>query len=308
MKRRYKVLIGLIALVAVAAAWGVRRDLPATEVDATYRTEQSRFVELADGTRMHYLEAGAASAPALVLVHGSFDSAFTWERVLPSLAESFHVIALDLPAHGLTGRTRRDRYTLADMVEALAGLVDRLGLARFSLGGNSMGGNTAWLYALAHPERVERLVLIDSGGYPTAGAPLVEAEPGPVMRWIYRHGNPTPLVRRGLERSVANPDVISDAYVTRMVDFLRREGTRDAQAVRNRARAIDDQPFARIPEITTPTLIVWGDRDELLPVEAARRFDADLPHSELRIYEGIGHMPQHEAPERLVTDIRAFLQ
>lgn len=306
-KKPVIVLVAVLALAVVAATVGLRGDLPAAEVDARYQSPQSHFVTLGDGTRLHYLEAGAASAPALLLLHGSFDSCFTWERVMPELARDFHIYAPDLPAHGLTGKTARHRYAMEDMVAAVDGLVTKLGLARFDLAGNSMGGNTSWLYALAHPERVRRLVLIDAAGYPLTGGPLVDAHPNAVKRWLYLNGNPGLLMRRGFERAVADPASVSDAFVERAVVLLRRQGSRLAQAERNRVRDITKQPFARIREIRVPTLVVWGERDQLLPVAGALRFHADLPNDELKLYADIGHMPQLEAPARLVGDMRAFL-
>lgn len=302
-------LIVLAVLLGLAATVVIRFDRPAEEIDASYRTDQSHFVELADGTRMHYLEAGAADAPVLVLVHGSYDTAFTWEHVMPALAEHFRVIAPDLPAHGLTGRTPADDYTMDAMVGAVHGLVEQLGIERFHLAGNSMGGNTAWLYALQHPERVARMVLIDASGYPSHGsATLTDPNPGAVMRWLYRNGNPVTFVRRGFDNAVADTSLVSDALVQRSVDLLRRQGSRDAHALRREQRHLHEQPFQRIGEIATDTLIVWGDQDALVPVSSARRFHADLKHSELVIYEGIGHLPQLEAPARLTADMQRFLR
>lgn len=302
-----KIVLVVLLLLVVAGFMIIRPDLNVSEVDARYRTEQSHFLELSDGSRIHYLEAGSPDAPTLLLVHGSFDSAFTWERIMPALAADFHVIAPDLPAHGLTGTTPLDAYAMSDMVNAVHGLVSALGLSRFRLVGSSMGGLTAWLYTLTHPEHVERLVLIDSAGYRNDNAPLVDHEPGPVMRWLYRHGNPTVLVRRGFDRAVADPAAVSDAYVTRSVDFLRRASSRDAQAKRNRIRNTEQQPTERIAEIRVPTLVVWGNDDALLPVSAAHLFHAALPDSELKIYTGVGHMPQLEVPELLAKDLRDFL-
>jgi pimeloyl-ACP methyl ester carboxylesterase len=302
-----KIALALLLLLVVAGFVIIRPDLSTSEIDDRYRTNESHFLELPDGTRMHYLEAGSRDAPTLLLVHGSFDSAFTWEQVMPALAADFHIIAPDLPAHGLTGRTSVDAYAMSDMVQAVHDLVSALGLSRFYLAGSSMGGLTAWLYTLAHPEHVERLVLVDAAGYPNESAPLVDHEPGPLMRWLLRYGNPVILVRRGFDRAVADPAAVSDAYVARSVDFLRRDGSRDAQTKRNRLRNIEQQPVERIVEIRVPTLVVWGDSDALLPVAAANRFHAALPNSELKIYPGIGHMPQLEVPEQLVKDMRAFL-
>jgi pimeloyl-ACP methyl ester carboxylesterase len=298
----------VVLLVLAAAALAILQpDRSAAEVDASYRTNQSHFAELPDGTRMHYLEAGSPDATTLLLVHGSFDSAFTWERVMPNLIDDFHVVAPDLPAHGLTGRTVRDTYAMSDLVDAVHDLVGVLGLSRFHLAGNSMGGNVAWCYALAYPHQVERLILIDSAGYPHESAPLVDHQVGPIMRWLYRHGNPTLAIRRGLQRAVADPSSVTPAYVTRSVDLVRREGSRDALAERNRHRNIERQPVERIAEIAVPTLLVWGKDDAVQPISCAHRFHAALPNSELTVYAGVGHMPQLEVPGRLSEDMRAFL-
>lgn len=295
-----------LVLMVIAAAFVIRPDRSIESVEAEYKTSLSKFATLKDGTRIHYWETGNRSAPTLILVHGSYDSADTWEGWVPELASDFHIIAPDLPAHGLTGQTVANNYTLDGMVAAVHELVEQLGLERFHMGGNSLGGVVSWRYALAHPEQVERLVLVNSGGYPGLHS-LTETDPNAVVRLFYRYGNPQLLLRSGFENAVVDPATITDERIDRSVAYLRRENSREAHMQREGEQEINKQPYAQIPNIEEPTLILWGEKDALIPVEHAKRFDADLPNSELIIYENIGHMPQIEIPERSAGDARRFL-
>jgi pimeloyl-ACP methyl ester carboxylesterase len=258
---------------------------------------------------MHYWDRGKKDAPVLVLIHGSYDSADTWELWAPKLDADFRLIVPDLPAHGLTGKTAADEYSIAAMVSSVHALLKQLGIERASVAGNSMGGNVTWRLALAHPELVERLVLIDASGYPGQGDSLTPGGNNPVMMLLRRYGNPERYVRQGLLKALGtdNAALITDARVERSVSHLRREGTRDAHRKRAEQRAAAASPFERIKEIEQPTLVMWGDKDALVPVEHAKRFARDLRNAKLVIYEGVDHLPQLEIPERSVADARAFL-
>jgi pimeloyl-ACP methyl ester carboxylesterase len=304
-----KISIAVVALLALAAVVIVRPDIAADTVDTQYATQHSKFATLRDGTRMHYWDRGPKDAPPLVLIHGSYDCADTWELWAPQLERDFRLIVPDLPAHGLTGKTVVDDYSIGAMVASVHGLLQELGISRASLAGNSMGGNVSWRFALAHPEMVERLVLVDASGYPGRRDLVTPQGNNPVMSFLRRYGNPARYVREGLVKAVGEDHtaLITDARVERSVAHLRRAGTRDAHRKRAAQRAADKEPFERIPEIKQPTLVMWGDKDALIPVEHAQRFARDLPSAKLVIYEGIDHMPQLENPERSVADAKAFL-
>jgi pimeloyl-ACP methyl ester carboxylesterase len=303
-----KTVITLTVLLALAAAVVIRPDLSIEEVQAEYQRPFSKFATLRDGTKLHYWERGSASSPALVLLHGVFDSADTWEEWAPQLEKDFHLIVPDLPAHGLTGKTISDDYSADAMAGAVHELIDQLKLERVSIAGNSMGGRVAWVYTAAHPERVQRLVLIDPSGYPNKNSVTPTAS-NPVMSWLLRYGNPKRLVRQGFVRAVGESDeaLISDLRVDRWTAYVRRQGTRDAQRKRAAQHANLPSGQPRIARIQAPTLVLWGDQDALIPVQHAGFFSRDLPNDTLIIYEGVGHMPQLEIPERSAHDARAFL-
>jgi pimeloyl-ACP methyl ester carboxylesterase len=303
-----KIAIVLALLLAAASAVVIRPDLSIAEVEQLYKKPFSKLATLRDGSKLHYWDRGNANGPVLVLLHGSYDSADTWEEWAPQLDKDFRLLVPDLPGHGLTGKTVSNDYRAEAMAGALHELFEQLGIPRVSIAGNSMGGRVAWTYAHAHPERVERLVLIDSAGYPnpdSVNPPATNA----VMRWLLRYGNPKRLIRSGFIRAVGESDeaLITDARVDRWTAYVRREGSRDAHRARADLRAGVASGQERIATIQTPALIMWGDQDALIPVEHARHFARDLPNDQLIIYEGVDHMPQLEIPERSANDARAFL-
>lgn len=303
-----KIAIVLAVLMAAASAVVIRPDLSIAEVEQLYKKPFSKYATLRDGSKMHYWDRGNGSGPVLVLLHGSYDSADTWEEWAPQLDKDFRLLVPDLPAHGLTGKTVSNDYRAEAMAGAVHELIEQLGVARVSIAGNSMGGRVAWVYAHAHPERVERLVLVDSAGYPNTNTVSPPAD-NAAMRWLLRYGNPKRRIRTGFVRAVGASDeaLITDARVDRSTAYVRREGSRDAHLKRAQQVASVASGQDRIATIQTPTLILWGDQDALIPVEHARHFARDLPNDQLVIYEGVDHMPQLEIPERSAHDARAFL-
>lgn len=303
-----RIAFGVLWLSIAALVLSVRLDLPRDEVDAHYRSSASRFVPVAGGARIHVRVEGNEGAPPLVLVHGSNDSLLTWEPWVRELSDTFRVVSLDLPAHGLTGRVPGDDYSNAAYVRVLRGVVDALELPSFALAGNSMGGNVSWQFALQHPDRVRALILLDASGYPDGrlqpAFARVLALPGAsvLFRWL----NPRPLIESGLHDAVHDPAVITEADLDRTEAFVRRQGSRDALAMR-RQLGFEPTPYARMRELHMPTLILWGKHDRFVPLAHAQRFHADIPGSKLIVYEGVGHLPMREIPQRSAADVRAFL-
>jgi pimeloyl-ACP methyl ester carboxylesterase len=178
------------------------------------------------------------------------------------------------------------------------------------LGGNSLGGAVAWRTALAHPARVEKLILVDAGGYPEhslsvpIGMRLLRV---PGILWLMRNTLPRSLVEQGLRDTFGDPSRVTPEMVERAFDLTSREGNRRALLDRVAERS-GKSPFERIRELTLPTFIVWGGRDRLIPPDAARRFHRDIAGSTLAIFDDLGHAPEEEDPVRTVTAVKRFLQ
>lgn len=268
---------------------------------------------IAGGLRLHYYAAGPAQAPVLLLAHGLGDEADTWRLVLPQLAEHYRVIAPDLPGFGRSAKPRR-AYTLAFFAQALAGLLESLGIARATLLGHSMGAAIVQRLALARPQLAERLVLI-SGALPT--------EPGwpSGPSWWFL----TPGVGEALYTSLrrSNDDAYAtlrpyyadlDALPAEDRAFLRARvwarvwsaGQRRAFLSALRWMAIDRGLRAttlrgRLAQLALPTQLIWGDRDQIVPPAVGEQVAALLPQAHLSVIADCGHLPQQERPAELLA-------
>lgn len=309
-----KLIVGLAAIAGLllAAFLALRTpDEPWDRLRADYAGPSSSFLEVAPGLRVHVRDEGARDAPALFLIHGSNASLHTWEPWVGRLGDRYRLVSLDLPGHGLTGPAPDDCYTPDCMARTVEAVRDRLGIERLAIAGNSMGGNVALSYALAHPERVTGLILVDSSGAPVRAdrpAPLgFRIARTPIVRDLAAHITPRSVIERTLEQSVSVEAVVTDAAVDRYWRLLRAPGNREA-TMRRFAEGIPQRsPADLAPLRSMPTLILWGEADRLIPVSAALWFKAALPDSKLVVYPGIGHLPQEEAPDRSAADVAAFL-
>src|SRR5262245_38711631 len=163
------VLVGIIALIATAGYFILKRpDIPYETLAARYETSASRYVDLPNGVRMHYRDEG--QGPTLLLIHGFSASLQTWEPWVERLAtgdariNDYRVISIDLPGHGLTSAPEGYEASIDAFRDVVAEFVQSQNLQSFALAGSSMGGNVAWEYALAHPDQVEALILVDASG------------------------------------------------------------------------------------------------------------------------------------------------
>ena len=314
MFRRFLFVILALA-AALTAGWYVmqREDIGYDRLEIVYSKSDSRLVTLENGLRVHYRDTGPRDAPAIVLVHGFSASLHTWDAWIADLKRDYRVIALDLPGHGLTNCTAADEVGIDQFVATIDTLTTTLGVERFTLAGNSMGGHTAWSYALAHLERLDGLVLVDASGWPAEGAnqnePLVfRLLANPVARKLMKNLDSTMLVRSGLRDSFANPDLVTEDMVARYVALGRAPCHRDAIMTLSAQR--DARTFAtaeRLSAITTPTLVLHGEQDNLVPLSSGRKFAEAIAGAQLVTYPDAGHLPQEEVATQSVADLRAFL-
>jgi pimeloyl-ACP methyl ester carboxylesterase len=307
--RKCFIAAGFLLILSGAFWYFSQPDIPRSILEAKYANPPSQFVTLPSGTRAHVRDRGPREAPALVLIHGSNASLYTWEPWVKRLSDRFRVITMDLPGHGLTGAVPNRDYTQEGMVQFVDEVAGIFGLHRFALGGNSMGGRASILFTIKHPERVTHLVLIDSGGLPTKQVeptPLAYRLMGiPIANRLLLHITPRSLVVDGLNSAIVHKDIITDEMIDRYWDFIRMDGTREATITRGRIR--DKRIRDDIPNIKTPTLILWGEDDRTIPVEAAYAFHAAIAGSKLIVYPNTGHVPQEEVADESAMDVRAFL-
>ncbi len=301
----------LFVLFAVGYLWLYTPSISRAELEQLYASAHSQFLDLESGTRIHFRDEGRQDAPlTVVLLHGLASSLHTWEGWVKMLADRYRVVTLDLPGHGLTGRTIEDQYDRLEMVAAITAVVDHLGLERFVIGGNSMGGEMAMAYTLAHPERVIGLILVNSAGLRRRSS----SQQVPIgfriaqiswVRPLVRHVTPRALIARSVAAVYADPDRLTPEVVDRYWKLLRMEGSR--LALMKRFAVMVEEASLPVERIKQPTLVLWGREDRLIPLTIGEVLTQRLQHARLVVLDGLGHVPQEEDPVRSLPPVKDFL-
>jgi pimeloyl-ACP methyl ester carboxylesterase len=308
-------LIGLVAIVGAGAYFTMKRpDLPYETLAAQYESAASRYVDLPNGVRMHYRDEGQPNGPPLLLIHGFSASLHTWEPWVQRLGDDYRVISIDLPGHGLTRAPAGYQASIEAFRDAVHEFVTQQGIEHFALAGSSMGGNVAWEYALAHPERVDALILVDASGWEDTRAEAAEDPEvfkllrNPVLGPLLRDLDNTRLIRQGLEASFADASLVDDAMVERYSLLSRAPGHRDILLQMTLGfRARHYATPERLAALDMPTLILSGDTDRLVPPAHAQQFHDAIRGSQLVIFEATGHIPQEERPDESADAVREFM-
>jgi pimeloyl-ACP methyl ester carboxylesterase len=299
----------MTALIAAFVVINWAPDRPLESLTARWAPPPSVFVDVA-GMKVHLRDEGPRDDPTpLVLLHGTSASLHTWEGWVETLKVRRRVIRFDLPGFGLTGPSPDADYSIENNVRFITAMLDKLGVRHCMLGGNSFGGNIAWRTALSHSDRIDRLILVDAGGYALAGSspPLgFRIAQWPVLNRLFESTLPRGLVETSVRAVYGDPSKVTPELIDRYYELALREGNRKALAQRF-AQARPGELAARIPELKLPTLILWGGRDQLIPLEAAARFHRDISGSKLVMFDDLGHVPHEEDPVRTVAVVKEFL-
>jgi 2-hydroxy-6-oxonona-2,4-dienedioate hydrolase len=259
-----------------------------------------------DGVDTRVIEAGSSSLPPVVLLHGTGGHAESFIFNLARLSRDHRVVAYDLPGHGWSAGPERS-YEIAGYSQHLSAVLDDRGIRSAVLVGQSLGGWVALDFAREHPERVERLVLVGPGG--TTMNPAVMARIREDSLDAVR--NPTEeSVRRRVQ--LLMPDPPDELVQCRLRIYsqpdalLKTELLLCLQDPEVRARnLLTDEHLRAVPH---PTLLVGGDRDVVVPLDAVERMAQQLPNAQLAVMRGCGHWPQFERPEEFNAHVETFLQ
>lgn len=303
-------LLGVLIFVA-AIGFGATKapDRPLQTLVARWAPPPSEFIDL-NGQLVHLRDVGPRDDPQpLVLIHGTSASLHTWEGWVRRLEQQHRVITFDLPGFGLTGPSAARDYSDEAYIAFVGALLDRLGLSRVTLGGNSLGGAIAWQFAAAQPARVGALILVDAAGYAAtpSSIPLGFRLAGvPGLRHLSRFVLPRSVVERSVRNVFGNPSAVTPELVNRYYELTLREGNR-AALMQRIAQLKPGQFVDQLARLRVPTLILWGEKDRLIPPENGAAFARDIAGSQLVRFAELGHVPQEEDPAASVKPVEDFL-
>lgn len=267
------------------------------------------------GDEIAYRQAG--EGPVVVLIHGMAGSSSTWRDVMPDLAADHTVVAPDLLGSGRSSKPATGDYSLGAAATLLRDLMVALGIERATIVGQSLGGGIAMQFAYQYPERCERLVLVGSGGLGREVSPFVRLFAFPGSEYLL------PLVFTSVARdagrwvagSLERIGLRTDPQLTEVrhtCEALTDSETRAAfirtlrAVVGTQGQQVSAAERLHLTE-GMPTLIVWGDRDPIIPVKHGYAAHEAMPNSRLEIFEGVGHFPHCEAPARFAGVLRGFI-
>lgn len=299
------VLVVLILLIKGA----IYKDITVDELKKEYANAYSKFIEI-DGMQVHYRIEGEGFP--IVLLHGTASSLHTWDAWTTELTKTHKVIRMDLPAFGLTGSNNSADYAIKSYTNFLHQFLEKVKVDKFHLTGNSLGGNIAWNYAAEYPEKVEKLILVDASGLPTnKSQPAVfKMAKTPVISDLFLYVTPKFFIKKNMKEVYADDSKITEEIITRYHKMALREGNR--QAFIDRAR-MDFKLGAKaniekLKSIKTPTLLLWGAKDNWIPLDNGKRMDSLLQNSKLAVLENSGHVPMEENPKESLAILKNFIE
>jgi pimeloyl-ACP methyl ester carboxylesterase len=297
-------LVGVSFAVVLLLVWAALADTILVHPTVPAAGDPGQFTEV-DGVRTYYAVEG--HGPPLLLLHGLGSSHLTWSEVRGAFADDFTVYTVDLPGFGYS-----DKPAGYASARQEAAFVDRflasLGIERAAVIGHSMGGTVALWLAAEHPDRVERLVLVDVAEIGDEAA-VFRLTGTPILGDLMLKSTTTPVTMRAI---MSEPYVQKQALTTELSEqyarFYWTPGARQALIEHARSYDADRASLRRsLASVHAPALVVWTDADPYFPVAVGEQLRDQLPTAELRLIHNAGHLPQEEQPTAFADVVLAWL-
>ncbi len=265
------------------------------------------FANLDNGLVLHYHDTGKGEP--VLLIHGFLSMGYTWKETMPALsAAGYRAVAPDLPGYGFSSKPSDLTYNYTTFSESLVKLLDALKIKRVSLIGNSMGGGVSIRFTLDHPDRVNKLILVDSAGMGHKRSVAFKLLTVPGLNTFISSMNNRAFTMATMksmmfhDKKQVTPER-ADAYLL----ALRTKGS-----LRAAVKTLNENNFAFPPEdygnIKTPTLIIWGEKDHVIYPAISTVFHSRIAGSQLAVIPKCGHLPQEENPEAFNKLVLDFLK
>ncbi|MFD1707807.1 alpha/beta fold hydrolase [Siminovitchia sediminis] len=264
--------------------------------------------EMINGTAIYYEENGDPDAgQTIVLLHGFLSSSFSFRMLVPFLAQDFHIISVDLPPFGNSGKAKTFQYSYQNIASTVLQLLEKLGIDRFSVAGHSMGGQIALNMMLQAPEKIYKGVLLCSSSYYARAkkrhivASYLPFFPFFVKRYLAKTG-----VVGNLKSVIHDPGLINREMIQGYARQFEDPRIFSSLALLLRHRE-GDLPEEKLRMIQTPCLLLWGEYDKIVPLRIGKKLEKDLNHSKLIVLKETGHLLPEERPQEVYKEIKAFL-
>ena len=263
-----------------------------------------------NGINIRYVVMGTG-APVL-LVHGFGEFMEVWWFNIRPLSERYQVYAMDLPGHGLSDKPAID-YSLFFATEFVINFMETIGIEHASLIGHSMGGGMCLNVAINFPERVDKLILVDSGGLSKEAPLLYRLCTLPIVGEVVTAPTVKVGLRRGIKRAFYNPDLVTEEMVDKDYEFMKMPETKRAMLNIIRSNADIRGPYPetvmtdKLHLVKSPTLLIHGAQDEVAPVEYAQNACQLIPNARLKVINECGHCPHIEKASEFNEAVIAFM-
>lgn len=250
-----------------------------------------------------YCEFLLTEKPPLLLIHGFASSTYTFNRIVPLLKEHFSIVAIDLPGFGRSEKTGSFRYSFHNYASLIGYCLDYFQLNKSYIVGHSMGGQVALYFAKTAPERVNKLVLLNSSGYlKKANKSLIYLSYLPFFDYFLHYYIKRKAVHEHLKNVLFNQSLISEEMIEHFGKPLYDKNFYKALINLGRNRE-GDLMTSELNEINIPTLLLWGENDKVVPVTVGQQLVNDLPNATLITYPNTGHLITEERPQQVFEQI-----
>ena len=286
-------------------------DLPRSQVAHKYSNQNSMFITLENGSTVHIRDEGNPDGEVLILLHGFGMSLHVWEKWVAELGDTYRLVSFDWPGHGLSTPVRDDDYSRNAMTSYLTNVLDWMNIDKFVLVGHSMGGGIAMNYIVDNPKKVQALVLIGASGLKidkSDVAPrMLEVTKFPGMSMALRYITPYNTVKKALITRYGSEAFVNKELVDRYYELMLNSNNREVFIKRLKQILLDEPLDARIGRLNHPTLLIWGEEDQIVGLKYAKRLKSIILSARLVTYQGVGHMPMDVLPKVTAKNLTNFL-
>ena len=304
-------LFSLLVISFLISRFFITSDLPRSEVADKYSNQNSMFMTLKNGSTAHIRDEGNPDGETLVLMHGFGMSLHIWEKWIALLGDDYRLVSFDWPGQGLSSPVTNDKYDFLALTNYLNDILASLNIEKAVLVGHSIGGGVAMNFVVENPDRVKALVLIGAVGLKIdrsdEASRVFKLTKYPGMTTALRYLSPYKVMESEVIKTYGGEAFVNEMIVDRFYEMLLNGNNREIY-IKTLNQILSSEPLdVRIGRLSHPTLLIWGEEDELVDIKYAKRLKSIILSARLQSYQGVGHMPMEVLPKVTARELTNFL-